>query len=81
MTVAKKVVTGVKGRARQVAIAQNAYRDRMRDEGFRRLQEWVPEGTMNALKVICERHGISQREAIIRSIKQELKNRASAEEA
>jgi DNA recombination-dependent growth factor C len=79
--VAKKEVIGEKKRARQVAIAQNAYRDRMRDEGFRRLQEWVPEGTMNALKALCELHGISQREAIIRSVKQELKSSASAEEA
>jgi hypothetical protein len=79
--VAKKEVTGAGKRAQQVSVAQNAYRDRLRDAGFRRLQEWVPEGTMNALKAICERHGISQREAIIRSIKQELKNRASAEEA
>jgi hypothetical protein len=53
----------------------------MRNEGYRLLQVSVPEGTMNALKAMCERHGISQREAIIRSIKQERKNRARAEEA
>lgn len=73
-------MTRVKNRAQQVSIAQDAYRDRMRREGFRRLQEWVPEGTMNELKAICERHGISQREAIIRSIKLELKNPANAED-
>ncbi|MCS0660772.1 hypothetical protein [Massilia terrae] len=78
---AKEKVVNANKRAGQLASAQNAYRARMRDEGFRRLQEWLPEGTMNALKAICERHGISQREAIIRSIRQELKNRGRAEEA
>jgi Protein of unknown function (DUF3018) len=78
--VAKKKVANANKRAGQLASAQNAYRERMRDEGFRRLQEWVPEGTMNALKAICELHGISQREAIIRSIRQEFKKRGRAEE-
>lgn len=40
----------------------------MRNEGFLRIQEWLPETAIAALKGICQSHGITQREALIRSI-------------
>ena len=57
-----------KERARQVADAQVAYRRKMRSEGYQRLQEWVPEGTMVCLKEICEILGASRREVLERLV-------------
>ena len=63
-----------------MALAQDSYRDRMKEDGFRRLQEWLPDGAYTALQAICKRHGITQREALIRSIKLGHKNRVLLED-
>ena len=51
-----------------MADAQIVYRKRMRDEGYQRLQEWVPEDTMTHLKEICERLGVSRRDVLERLV-------------
>jgi len=65
---AKAAQAPLKGRARQVADAQIVYRRKMRDEGYHRLQEWVPEDTMTHLKEICERLGASRRDVLERLV-------------
>ncbi|GLS05386.1 hypothetical protein GCM10007860_25380 [Chitiniphilus shinanonensis] len=47
-------------RIRQVADAQNVFRKRKKDEGCRRLQEWVPEETLAQLRAITQRTGMSR---------------------
>lgn len=56
------------GRASQIAKAQNAYRGRMRNNGFQRLQEWLPESTYLRLSHLCEMSGLTRREAIERMV-------------
>ena len=53
------------GRASQLVKAQNVYRDRMRNDGFQRLQEWLPENTYLRLRHLCEVSGLTKREAIV----------------
>ena len=65
---AKTVKSLSKGRARQVADAQLMYRKKMRNEGYQRLQEWVPEDTMTHLKEICEILGASRRDVLERLV-------------
>jgi hypothetical protein len=55
-------------RANQLAKAQNTYRLQMRSKGFQRLQEWLPEGTYLRLSRLCERSGLTKREAIERMV-------------
>jgi DNA-binding transcriptional regulator LsrR (DeoR family) len=57
-----------RGRAKQLADAQVVYRRKMRDEGYQRLQEWVPEDTMTHLKEISERLGVSRRDVLERLV-------------
>lgn len=51
-------------RASQLARAQNDFRDRMRQNGYQRLQEWIPETVFHQLRNLCKESGLSQREAI-----------------
>lgn len=55
-------------RAKQIAGAQNAFRDRMRGTGYRRLQAWVPSEVFDTLHKICERDHLTQGEALAKSI-------------
>lgn len=55
---------GVTKRAKQLAGAQNAYRERMRGAGYRRLQAWVASQALDTLQKICERDNLSQSEAL-----------------
>lgn len=57
-----------KERARQLAQAQENFRGRMRSNGFRRLQEWLPAETLDQLKIISVKQGVSQRVAVERLI-------------
>lgn len=59
---------GVSKRAKQLAGAQNAYRERMRGAGYRRLQAWVPGEAFDTLQEICDRDNISQSEALAKLI-------------
>jgi hypothetical protein len=61
----RTVAKSANGRANQLAKAQNAYRDRMRGDGFLRLQEWLPEAAYLRLKYLCEVSGLTKREAIV----------------
>lgn len=47
-------------RTRQVAEAQNVYRNRKREAGCQRIQEWVPEETLTQLRSITQRTGLSR---------------------
>lgn len=51
-------------RARQLAKAQGNFRERMRENGFQRLQEWIPEDVVRQLGNLCKESGLSRREAI-----------------
>lgn len=51
-------------RASQLAKAQSAFRDRMRENGYQRLQEWIPEDVFRQLGHLCKESGLSRREAI-----------------
>lgn len=51
-------------RASQLAKAQNSFRDRMRGNGYQRLQEWVPEDVLKQFTKLCKESGVSRREAI-----------------
>lgn len=51
-------------RAVQLAKAQNDFRSRMRDNGYQRLQEWIPESVFNQLGALCKQSGLSRRDAI-----------------
>jgi hypothetical protein len=64
----KQPATEIARRARQIAGAQNAFRDRMRDAGYRRLQAWVPSEVFETLHKICERDNLTQGEALAKSI-------------
>lgn len=54
--------TGV--RAGQLAKAQSSFRERMRDNGYQRLQEWIPADAFKQLGDLCKSTGLSRREAI-----------------
>lgn len=64
----KQPVERANRRARQIAGAQKAFRDRMRETGYRRLQAWVPDEAFNMLHKICERDNLTQSEALARLI-------------
>lgn len=64
----KKVSAVPTLRSQQIAKAQSNFREKMRGNGYRRLQEWVPETTLVALKAICSVQGITQSEAIIQIV-------------
>lgn len=66
-------------RAVQIAGAQNAFRERMRVAGYRRLQAWVPNEALDTLHKICERDRLTQSEALAKSI--ELQYRMSQVES
>lgn len=66
-------------RAKQLTDAQNAFRERMREGGYRRLQAWVPNESFDTLHKICERDNLTQSEALARSI--ELQYRMSQVES
>lgn len=66
-------------RAKQIAGAQNTFRDRMRESGYRRLQAWVPNESFDTLHKICERDKLTQSEALAKSI--ELQYRMSQVES
>ncbi|NHZ90307.1 hypothetical protein F2P45_14960 [Massilia sp. CCM 8733] len=51
-------------RASQLAKAQSSFRDRMRQNGYQRLQEWIPEDVFRQLGALCKESGLSRREAI-----------------
>lgn len=51
-------------RASQLAKAQSGFRDRMRKNGYQRLQEWIPENIFHQLVNLCKESGLSRREAI-----------------
>ena len=51
-------------RASQLAKAQSNFRDRMRENGYQRLQEWIPEDVFRQLGNLCKESGLSRREAI-----------------
>lgn len=51
-------------RATQLAKAQSSFRDRMRGNGYQRLQEWIPEDVIKQLARLCKDSGVSRREAI-----------------
>lgn len=51
-------------RASQLAKAQSGFRDRMRQNGYQRLQEWIPENVFHQLVNLCKESGLSRREAI-----------------
>ncbi len=51
-------------RANQLVKAQNEFRGRMRDNGYQRLQEWIPEHAVEQLGQLCTEWGLSRREAI-----------------
>lgn len=51
-------------RASQLAKAQSSFRDRMRQCGYQRLQEWIPENVFHQLGNLCKESGLSRREAI-----------------
>lgn len=53
-----------RGRAGQLAEAQSTFRDRMRTNGYQRLQEWIPGEIAVQLTKLCKESGISRREAI-----------------
>lgn len=55
-------------RASQLARAQNDFRDRMRQNGYQRLQEWIPENVFHQLRNLCKESGLSRREAIERLV-------------
>lgn len=55
-------------RASQLARAQNDFRDRMRQNGYQRLQEWIPENVFHQLGNLCKESGLSRREAIERLV-------------
>ncbi|MBB3224479.1 hypothetical protein FHS02_005344 [Massilia umbonata] len=59
---------GSVGRAHQISQAQNHYRERLKDAGYQRLQEWLPEATSERLKYLCDATGLSKREALVRLI-------------
>ncbi len=56
------------GRAHQISQAQNHYRERLKDAGFQRLQEWLPEAASARLKYLCNATGLSKREVLVRLI-------------
>lgn len=64
----KQAVESSIRRAKQIAGAQNAFRDRMRETGYRRLQAWVPSEAFDTLHKICERDNLTQSEALAKSI-------------
>lgn len=68
MKKSKAVKSKKNSRAIQVASAQNGYRIRMRDQGFHRIQEWIPNETFRLLQSICETYGLTQREVLVRSL-------------
>ena len=51
-------------RASQLAKAQSSFRNRMRENGYQRLQEWIPENVFRQLANLCKESGLSRREAI-----------------
>ena len=64
----KRLLESRNRRAKQIAGAQNAFRDRMREAGYRRLQAWVPSEILETRNKICERDNLTQGEALARSI-------------
>lgn len=71
---ASKQSTGSRTRrAKQLTDAQNAFRERMREGGYRRLQAWVPNESFDTLHKICERDNLTQSEALARSIELQYK--------
>lgn len=64
----KTINSGNQERALQIATAQDTYRARMRDKGFHRLQEWLPDDVYAHLQLLCEKHGLTQREVLVRSL-------------
>ena len=75
----KRTTVGGTTRAQQIAGAQNAFRERMREGGYRRLQAWVPNEALDTLHKICEQDNLTQGEALARSI--ELQYRMSKVES
>lgn len=65
---ARTVSTPPRGRAKQLSEAQGAYRERMRSDGYQRLQEWLPKETMSQLKDVCVRLDIPRRELLERLV-------------
>ncbi len=55
-------------RAEQLARAQSTYRDRLRENDFQRLQEWLPQNAYSKLSQLCEESGLTKREALERMI-------------
>lgn len=51
-------------RASQLAKAQSNFRVRMRESGYQRLQEWIPEHVFRQLGNLCKESGLTRREAI-----------------
>lgn len=47
----------------------------MREEGYQRLQEWMPGDTMMRLKEICEILGASRRDVLERLVSEALNGR------
>ncbi len=56
------------GRAGQLARAQSLYREKKKEDGFQRLQEWLPEAASSRLKYLCDATGLTKREALVRLI-------------
>ena len=56
-------------RTEQLAKAQNTYRDRLRENDFQRLQEWLPKITYSKLNHLCKQNGLTKREALERMIR------------
>ena len=55
-------------RAGQLAQAQSLYREKKREDGYQRLQEWLPEAVSSRLKYLCDATGLTKREALVRLI-------------
>lgn len=51
-------------RAKQLVAAQNSYRDRKRQAGCQRIQEWVQGETLVQLKSVTQRTGIGRAQLI-----------------
>jgi hypothetical protein len=64
----KQPVENANRRARQIAGAQNAFRNRMRETGYRRLEAWVLGVAFDTLHKICERDNLTQSEALAKLI-------------
>lgn len=56
-------------RRRQLAIAQGVFREHMRDEGYVRLQTWLPQEAASALKVLCKGMNLSQAQVLASALR------------